>query len=128
MQENVEGTPVIVEGQVVEYRWGARYSIYTGLPTVLGWNWHQRQQRTGHDMDVWARDTGENGVDAFYTTTNINLVLRFLSDFDVEYIILGQMERANYPGPGLDKFEEFDGRYWVEVYRDGETVIYRVVN
>jgi uncharacterized membrane protein len=124
IQENIEGTPVIVEGQVVEYRWGARYSIYTGLPTVLGWNWHQRQQRTGHDQEVWDRD---NGVDAFYTTTNVNEALDFLARTDVQYIIVGQMERAYYGGPGIDKFETFDGRYWTEVYRDGETVIYQVV-
>ena len=127
MQENVEGTPVIVEGQVVEYRWGARYSIYTGLPTVLGWNWHQRQQRTGHDADVWARDNLPGGVDDFYDTTNVNIALQFLDEHNVEYIIVGQMERAYNGGPGIDKFETFDGRYWQEVYRDGETVIYRVI-
>ena len=124
LQENVEGTPVIIEGQVVEYRWGARYSVYTGLPAVLGWNWHQRQQRTGHDLEVWARDTG---VDEFYLTNDLNVALEFLDRMDVAYIVVGQMERAYYGGPGLDKFELHDGRYWEEVYRDGETVIYRVV-
>ncbi len=36
LQDNVEGSPVIVEGQAYEYRWGNRYTIYTGLPGVVG--------------------------------------------------------------------------------------------
>jgi YYY domain-containing protein len=124
LQENVEGSPVIVEAHTGEYRWGSRITINTGLPAVLGWNWHQRQQRTGHDLEVWARDTG---VDEFYLTNDLNVALEFLDRMDVAYIVVGQMERAYYGGPGLDKFELHDGRYWEEVYRDGETVIYRVV-
>jgi uncharacterized membrane protein len=45
MQDNVQGSPVIVEANCVEYHWCTRFTIYTGLPGVVGWNWHQRQQR-----------------------------------------------------------------------------------
>ena len=46
LMRNLQGSPVILEAQLTEYRWGSRFSIYTGLPTVQGWNWHQRQQRS----------------------------------------------------------------------------------
>ncbi|MCX5901095.1 MAG: DUF2298 domain-containing protein, partial [Proteobacteria bacterium] len=45
LQEHGRGLPVIVEAHAPEYHWGSRFSIYTGLPVVIGWAWHQRQQR-----------------------------------------------------------------------------------
>ena len=47
MQENVAGSPVILEtpNNGRQYHWYTRFSIYTGLPGVMGWEWHQSQQR-----------------------------------------------------------------------------------
>jgi uncharacterized membrane protein len=52
---------------------------------------------------------------------------RFLERYGVEYIILGQVERGYFSGPGLDKFDLYEGRYWKAVYRDRDTVIYQVI-
>ncbi len=124
MQENVQGSPVIVEAQIPEYRWGTRMTIYTGLPSVLGWNWHQRQQREfvpGNDI------LGREGeIKAFYTGTDLTLVQEFLLKYQVRYIVVGQLELAYFFGPGLDKFEAQDGSLWQEVYRNEGTVIYEV--
>ena len=126
MQETVEGSPVIVEANTGEYRWGSRFTIYTGLPSVVGWNWHQRQQREfvpGNDVQGRV-----NQVEAFYLSFDLNLARDFLQKYEVKYIIVGQLERAYYPGPELDKFEAQDGVLWQEVYRLNDTVIYEVLD
>jgi len=124
MQDNIKGSPVILEGQAYEYRWGNRFTIYTGLPSVVGWNYHQRQQRA-----ILQSNVVQERVDAigqFYLTEDRNLIEKFLEQYKVSYIIMGQLERVFFPGAGLDKFEALDGILWSEVYRSGSTVIYEV--
>ena len=125
MREHVKGSPVIVEGNTVEYRWGNRYTIYTGLPGVLGWNWHQRQQRGFLAYNGIANRLNE--IPNFYLTTSIQDARAFLNRYHVKYIILGQLERAYYNGEGLNKFTQYDGVYWKEVYRYQDTSIYEVL-
>jgi uncharacterized membrane protein len=95
------------------------------LPTVRGWEWHQRQQR----VLVPNNDVIERGLEVsnFYLTTNPEEAQAFLDRYHVEYIVLGQVERGYYPGPGLDKFSEFEGLLWQAVYRDRDTAVYQVV-
>jgi uncharacterized membrane protein len=138
MQQNVQGSPVIAEAAAagVQYTWLSRFSIYTGLPDVVGWQWHQQQQRVLQNQVVIDRGAEE---DDFYTTTDVNAARAFLSKYNVRYIVVGQMERAKYApgapggpvpadGPdGLAKFEQYDGALWQSVYRDGQTVIYKVL-
>ncbi|RJP47474.1 MAG: hypothetical protein C4583_16630 [Anaerolineaceae bacterium] len=124
MQDNVQGSPVIVEANCVEYRWCTRYTIYTGLPGVVGWNWHQRQQRGFVEPLIIENRIAE--ITAFYTTINSIEAVAFLKKYNVRYIVVGQVESIYYPGEGLLKFEQYDGAYWNEVFRDGTTVIYEV--
>ena len=124
MQDNVSGSPVIMEAQAYEYGWGNRYTIYTGLPGVVGWNYHQRQQRAIlANNDVWSR---VEEVNAFYQSVDKSFVTDILDRYDVEYIVVGQLEFAMYSFEGLSKFEEWNGELWDEVYREASTVIYKV--
>ncbi|MDF1500884.1 MAG: DUF2298 domain-containing protein [Anaerolineales bacterium] len=94
LQENVEGSPVIVEANVPEYRWGSRSTIYTGLPGVLGWRWHQSQQRVAANGDsVNARLFD---ITNFYLTGDISEANAFLKKYAVQYVMLGQLERTYY--------------------------------
>jgi uncharacterized membrane protein len=124
MQDNVQGSPVIVETNCPEYRWCTRFTIYTGLPGVVGWNWHQRQQRVYTSTWVEARVAE---VGNFYNSLDVEYAHEFLKTYDVRYIIVGQLERAAYTPEGIAKFERLNGEYWQEVYRDGNTAIYEVI-
>lgn len=125
MRMNVKGSPVIVEANTVEYRWGNRFTINTGLPGVLGWNWHQRQQRGFLDYNGITNRLNE--IPLFYQTTSVEEALSFIDRYNVKYIIVGQLERVYYPGEGLNKFEKYNGVYWKEVFRLQDTVIYEVI-
>ncbi|MEN8171298.1 MAG: DUF2298 domain-containing protein [Chloroflexota bacterium] len=125
IQDNVSGSPVIVEANQVEYHWGTRFTVYTGLPGVVGWNWHQRQQRTLTPHE-WVFERVD-AVHEFYMTEDLALAEQFLDQYQVSYIIYGLLEQAKYAGPGLDKFSSQEGTLWDEVFRTGETIIYRVL-
>lgn len=123
IQDHVKGSPVIVEANATEYKWGNRYTIYTGLPGVVGWNYHQRQQRGASSDQVWER---VNAIEAFYNTINIDEAKAFLKKYNVSYIVVGQMEEGMYAYEGLYKFERMDGILWDEVYQNGDTILYQV--
>jgi uncharacterized membrane protein len=124
LQDNVSGSPVIIEGNMVEYHWGTRNTIYTGLPNVIGWNWHQRQQRALAPEELIPDRITD--VTEFYLTTDPTRAKTIIDNYGVKYIIVGQLERALYPGPGLEKFDTLDGVLWQEVFRTEDTSIYQV--
>ena len=125
MQENIEGTPTIIEAQIPEYRWGSRISINTGLPTVLGWNWHQRQQRgILQDAQVWERSFE---IENFYETDEIAISQDIIDKYQIDYIVVGKLEKAYYDQIGIEKFSALDGELWSIVYQDDDTTLYKVI-
>lgn len=124
LRQNVKGLPVIVEATTPLYRWGSRVSIYTGLPAVIGWDWHQRQQRSvlpGNTVEQRLAD-----VRTIYTSTDIDRTKQLLDQYSVQYIYVGPLERIYYPGAGLDKFAQQEGYLWHVVYQNDEVKIYKL--
>jgi len=102
LRRNVVGTPVILEAQLSAYRWGGRISSTTGLPTVLGWTWHQKQQRPGYHPEV---DRRVADVATIYGGFGDFASIRPLLDtYHVELIYVGDLERAIYGDAALGRF------------------------
>ena len=117
LQQNVVGSPVILEAIGPQYSQGGRFAAHTGLPTVLGWAGHEYQ---------WRGDTPEPGtrdadVKTLYSTRLWTETQALLEKYEIEYVIVGPLEISTYGEIAAVKFEnaletvfEADG---VTIYR-----------
>jgi uncharacterized membrane protein len=80
---------------------GNRVAIYTGNPAVSGWQFHQEQQRVKFGPLIGARHAD---ITTFYSTEDVVEARRILRKYDVDWVIVGDEERFNYPIAGMAKF------------------------
>ncbi len=121
IKHNIKGTPVMLEACGGSYTEFARVASFTGLPTVIGWPWHETQWRgTGEEATI-----RENDVREIYETTDINRALTLMKKYDVKYVYMGALEKDKYAASqqGLAKF----GQIADIVYANKmDTVIYKL--
>jgi uncharacterized membrane protein len=126
LQDNVQGTPVIAEGNAALYHWGSRFSINTGLPTIIGWDWHQRQQRSSMPESLIRQR--QQDVDLLYQSLDKSVVENMINRYGVKYLVVGDLERSYYPPDGLAKFDQMVAEGELKIaYQNEGTTIYEVV-
>ncbi|HVS10883.1 MAG TPA: hypothetical protein VMS76_13530, partial [Planctomycetota bacterium] len=124
LRENVVGNPVVLEAAIPPYRWGSRISMFTGLPTVLGWDWHQKQQRAIRRSDPVGRRARD--VERIYSSADAADAVALLHKYGVELVYVGPVERAYYAEPGLEKFSR-SPELFAPLYSTPDVQIYLVV-
>lgn len=123
LRENVEGSPVIAEAVGPLYHWTGRISVNTGLPAVIGWDWHEIAYRTAYTGLVQQRRLDTY---LFFRDPDEATARAYIRKYNVSYIIVGTEERVFGTAEGLSKFTHMDG---VEpVYQSGSYAIYAVAN
>jgi len=118
LNDNVSGTPVILEAVGDGYTDYARISSRTGLPTLLGWPHHELTWR-GSDEPFKGR---QEDVAQAYMGTSPGEAKEVLEKCDVEYVYIGYLEKEAYGEAGLAKFSTFMD----VVYRNESVTIYRM--
>ena len=128
LRENVHGSPVVAEGAEAQpYRsLRARVATYTGLPIIIGYPWHQTQQRSILKTDLI--NQRERDVDQLYNTPDPWLAQEILDRYDVSLVYLGDLERITYEPIGIEKFTKMAELGLLRpVYTNEGVTIYEVV-
>jgi uncharacterized membrane protein len=96
-----------------------RVAGITGLPTVLGWQGHQRQWRgAGYPAAVGLR---ENDIMRLYSDLRMDMAALIIDRYQIDYIVYGPAERDRYGADGEVKFIDA-----LEVAcENGDTRVYR---
>jgi len=116
LNENVSGTPVILEvtgGSFTEY---GRVSSRTGLPTLLGWGGHELQWRGNYDEP----GRREPDINAIYSSTDVQQILTLFEKYGITYVYVGSLERGKYNPAALAKFD----RFMDVAFQQGNVTIY----
>jgi YYY domain-containing protein len=121
MRRSIEGTPVMLEAQGPSYQDFGRIAMLTGLPTVLGWDYHVKQ-RGNSDAEVEAR---RRAVETIYSTPDLARAEALLKRYRVGYVYVGWLERKTYPSAGLQKFKGSPD--FQLAYENPESRVYRFV-
>jgi uncharacterized membrane protein len=128
MRRNISGSPVIAEAHSSNpYRAiSSRVAMFTGLPSIIGWDWHQRQQRAVIPPSLISNRIAD--VTTVYSTTNTAEALSILEKYNVRYVYVGQLEWIYYNPQGLLKFDSMAEQGLLqEVYRNEGVSIYEVM-
>jgi len=116
LNENVSGTPVILEvtgGSFTEY---GRVSSRTGLPTLLGWGGHELQWRGNYDEP----GRREPDINTIYSSTDVQHILTLFEKYGITYVYVGALERGKYNPAALAKFD----RFMDVAFQQGNVTIY----
>ena len=92
LNENVEGTPVILEADGDSYTDYGRISVNTGLPTVLGWYVHEWLWRG----DTESLNVRKLEIETIYTSQDEDEVRALIEKYEIAYLVVGQLEIDKY--------------------------------
>ena len=131
LRANVEGTPVVAEAvlppapyDITYFRLLSRVAVYTGLPVVIGWPWHQTQQR-GIGVADPEINKRQADVRALFDSGDPERIRSVLRMYNVEYVYVGQLETAYYSAEGIGMLAGMPDLSLV--YENPRAAIYRVI-
>ena len=107
---------IIAEATGNPYSSYGRISIYSGLPTILGWGNHEGQWR-----DPALQGSRREDIETLYATPDWQTMQSILERYNVRYVFVGNLERTSYR-VNEEKFNDF----LKPVFQQGSVTVYEV--
>ncbi|HEV8267801.1 MAG TPA: DUF2298 domain-containing protein, partial [Thermoanaerobaculia bacterium] len=106
IERNIPGLPTLCEAQGPPYQEFSRISMNTGLPALLGWDYHVYQRgRTWGEIERRKKD-----VATIYTAGDKAAVAEVLRRDRVGLVYVGPLERETYGAAGVAKLAKWTER------------------
>lgn len=93
----------ILEAYGNSYADFTRIAMYTGLPTLIGWDHHVKQRGLSESELQRRKDL----VRTIYSTTDVEEAYRLLRENRIALVVIGPLEHQTYPTAGLAKFGNY---------------------
>lgn len=116
---NISGTPVVLQAAGLSWTWNSYVSAFTGLPTVLGWEWHEYQWR----MDLEDIETRRKDIEAAYSSPDYGAVKKIIDKYEIRFVYIGPVERDRYRI--TDVFERHTETF-KPVFKNQDVTIYEI--
>lgn len=119
-RENIATTATLLEAAGSQYTYSGRFSTLTGIPGYAGWLTHSKGWR-GSRFDNEMLKRIQTVADIYSTTDSVE-ALELLNVAGIDYVVMSEVERSEYPALYEAKFAEFAE----PVFEQGGTAIWRV--
>lgn len=136
LAENARPGDVVLEAPGCSYGVAAglphdRVSMATGIPTVIGWHFHEYQWRSGRPAELADIGQRQEDVNAIYSDPASPMARDLLERYRVRYIYVGTHEREGYepgctvgPPYPAERLAAFEQLGWPRVFEQGDVVIF----
>lgn len=116
--KHIQDIPVVLEADGDSYTDYNRISVFSGFPTVIGWGVHEWLWRGSYDVVAPRKDH----VREIYETADYFRLRELLNKYNIEYVVIGKLERQKFPIIDESRFSLF-GQI---VYTSGQTTVYHI--
>ncbi|HPP78303.1 MAG TPA: hypothetical protein PLA23_08755, partial [Methanospirillum sp.] len=113
---SLPGDHIIVEAAGDDYQYTSRVSSFTGIPTIVGWQFHEYMWR-GNDPEGWYGERGHH-IQSLYEDPEQTISLMERYQADLLYVGPEEMKKYNI---------SIDDTRLQELYRNRDVVIYQHV-
>jgi YYY domain-containing protein len=119
-EQNAPGQTVVAEAVGGSYSEFGRVAMGTGLPTLMGWDFHERQWRGAYFDDE--KVVGRPGdVQTLYQTRDWTAAQEIIGQYNIEYVVVSPIERNKYKPISLAKFDQ----HMRVVFQSDSAIIYQ---
>lgn len=108
-----------------------RFSMFTGIPTLLGWDNHEHQWRGMPEfVEVYGGQQRQSDIDAIYrlSAEQWQQVQQIFDRYGIDYVVVGMAERQRYKletGEPIEELGKF-AQLLDPVCKFGNVAVYRV--